>query len=160
LLQTLLDLMGLAHGGSPSLLHGTAYRDAEHPSGVVLPHRTVNAAACSRSSTDTKGTLQPQVSHGIFPQLVLTHVLDLIIREIDKLLCSHPSQQLSYHAWTRLQNKLIACHDLAWYEIIQELSHIVCNMRMIVQLNETFAFFLRCLIGLLSMRQVIPRIAL
>lgn len=33
-------------------------------------------------------------------------------------------------------------------------------MRMIVQLNEPFAFFLCCLVGLLSMRKVIPGIAL
>ena len=82
------------------------------------------------------------------------------MRAIDQLLFSHPSQQLSYHAWTRLQKKRIACHNLPWDEVIEELSYIFGNMRMVVQINEPLAFFLRCLIGLLSMSKVIPCIAL
>jgi hypothetical protein len=82
------------------------------------------------------------------------------MRAIDQLLFSHPSQQLAYHAWTRLQNKLIACHNLPWDEVIEELSYIFGNMRLVVQINEPLAFFLRCLIGFLAMRQVIPGITL
>lgn len=54
----------------------------------------------------------------------------------------------------------MTCHNLTWHEIIQELSHIVCNMRMVVQLNEPFAFLLRCLIRLLSICEIIPGITL
>jgi len=82
------------------------------------------------------------------------------MRSIDQLLLSHPPQSCAYHPGTRLQNTLIACHDLAWYEVISERSHMCFDRRMVVQSNETLAFFLRCLIGLLSMSKVIPCVAL
>jgi len=45
------DVVGLAHGGHPSLLHMRGYPGLQRsPSGVVPLHRPVNAAACSRSA--------------------------------------------------------------------------------------------------------------
>src|SRR5215471_13107156 len=68
LVEVLLDLVGLAHGGHPSLLHVTGDPGLQRSlSGVMPPHRTVNAANRSLLSEGNPGILQPQVSHSVFP---------------------------------------------------------------------------------------------
>src|SRR5215471_3995243 len=68
LVQALLDLVGLAHGSHPSLLHVSAAPGMPRsPSDVVLPHYTVNVAHRSLPSEGNHGLLQPQVSHSLFP---------------------------------------------------------------------------------------------
>src|ERR1051325_4159020 len=68
LVEVLLDLVGLAPGSHPSLLHVTVSRGLQRsPSGVVPPPCTVNAANRSLLSANNKGLLQPHVSHCVFP---------------------------------------------------------------------------------------------